>query len=288
MSRRSTTLKRAFQIEGKHIDEAYEKGARLNPSPLIGSAATFDRFVDDIWSKPAFSESIGAIVRRARSLHLEDHEIRGIRQSMFTEDGMLYRVLRAKAKLDKTHPPYIRVGMAGKGAFDDNPDKEDTGHAGFGSLGVLELWPSGHYSPIHSHGGTSGILLGLTGELSIMLYEKLEWESARDGLITLRQDQFAWLDPTHFPIHKVACAMDEEKTFGASFHVYLNDGEIVKLHEAFRQLQGGVKPNKELESRDEFAYVDEETHKADGKFKTYSDLSWKVLRAELARITAPA
>jgi hypothetical protein len=58
-----------------------------------------------------------AIVRRARSLRLEYDKIRGIRQSMFTEEGMLYRVLRVKAKLDKAHLPYVRVELSGMGAF---------------------------------------------------------------------------------------------------------------------------------------------------------------------------
>jgi hypothetical protein len=144
-------------------------------------------------------------VRRARSLRLEYDKIRGIRQSMFTEEGMLYRVLRVKAKLDKAHLPYVRVELSGMGAFYGNPDKEEKGDAGFGSFGVLELW-------------ASGILLGFTGEIFIKLYERLDWELDRDGLITLRQDPFAWLDPTHGNFHKLACGMDE-KMFRMSFLV---------------------------------------------------------------------
>jgi len=59
--------------------------------------------------------------------------------------------------------------------------------------------------------------------------------------------------------------------FAATFHVYLNQDE--------RLLQAPP-------SRNEFDFVDEKPPHGPGKFQTYSDLSWKILRKEMARYGA--
>ena len=52
---------------------------------------------------------------------------------------------------------------------------------GFGSLNkgsighkfVIEIWPPGHQSVLHNHGGSDGIKLMLNGEIIVREYESL-------------------------------------------------------------------------------------------------------------------
>lgn len=38
---------------------------------------------------------------------------------------------------------------------------------------VMEIWPSGHYSPIHDHGGADAVIKVLHGQIKVMLYPML-------------------------------------------------------------------------------------------------------------------
>jgi hypothetical protein len=244
-----------------------DKAASLSPSPRFAPATTLDAFTRQLF----IPRTITDLYVKAQAVRLDDWEIVAIRHSLFEPKGLLARVLELKEPGDDTHPPYIRVGCTGRGDYDHlGPPPaveqvEEDHHGDFGAAAVLEIWPGGHYSPIHSHGGTTGILLGLTGAIDIMLYEELDWNARKLGLMTLTPGQIGWLDPRRFAVHKVACNTPEG-TFGASFHVYLNPEEALPR------------------SRDEFDYVDEKTHEKK-RFKTYSDLSWRVLRRELIQLT---
>ena len=39
---------------------------------------------------------------------------------------------------------------------------------------LLEIWPGGHYSPVHEHAGSIGIVKGIFGRVEVMLYDRLE------------------------------------------------------------------------------------------------------------------
>ncbi|MDH6121343.1 hypothetical protein [Kitasatospora sp. GAS204B] len=64
--------------------------------------------------------------------------------------------------------------------------------------------------------------------------------------------------------------MSDTSEFAASFHVYLNENELSMDSYTAADL-----------NRDTFRYIDELDHK-EKEFRTYSDLSWNVLRKVLA------
>jgi hypothetical protein len=71
---------------------------------------------------------------------------------------------------------------------------------------VMEIWPVGHYSPIHSHAGASAIIRVLNGEISVALYPFLCAEKdgvAPFGAVTFQKDEIAWITPTLNQTHQL-------------------------------------------------------------------------------------
>ncbi|MEC7119888.1 MAG: hypothetical protein VXW65_08315 [Pseudomonadota bacterium] len=250
---------------------------RLPISPVIAPASSFDDFTRQLM----IPSSVMELERKASSIHFSAWETESIRQSL--HDGILKDILDEKAQKDPSHPPYIRVACTGKGDYDDwiisnNPElhhESNSQHAGdYGSPVVLEIWPAGHYSPIHSHGSTTGIVYCLTGQIELMAYADLAWDAEKLALVTLTTGQCAWLNDQNFAVHKVYCPMPEGN-FAATFHVYLNQSELPLL-----------KASGQSHTRDAFDFVEEDAPHDLSQFETYSDLSWTLLRREMSRIAA--
>jgi len=245
---------------------------QLVPSPGIAPAASFDDFVRQLMIPTIVME----LARKASGIHFSAWETEAIRASLHS--GILQKILVEKGEKDESHPPYIRVACTGKGDYDHllpNTGQDAEEHMGdFGSPVVLEIWPGQNYSPIHSHGKTTGIIYCLTGQIDVMLYDSLSWNAKKVALLTLTPGQCAWLSETQFPVHKVFCPMSEGN-FAATFHVYLNKDELPLL-------KATPKPG----TRDRFDFVDERPPHKKKAFPTYSDLSWSVLRKEMAMYAA--
>ncbi|HYY58050.1 MAG TPA: hypothetical protein VE842_12015 [Pyrinomonadaceae bacterium] len=255
---------------------------RIDPALVITRATSFDEYVRQLMIPTTVME----MSRKADDLRFASWEVESIRASL--ADGILKKILREKKKLDNSHPPYIRVACTGKGDYDDLAQEhlsaryglfmtaEEQEHEGdYGSPVILEIWPAKHYSPIHSHGDTTGIIYCLTGQIDVMVYEKLAWDSKQAGLLTLTPGQCAWLTKDRFAVHKVYCPM-AEGNFAATFHVYLNEDELPLVR------MTAPKPH----TRDIFMYIDEKPPHKKKKFTTYSDLSWRILRKEMAQYAA--
>jgi len=246
---------------------------QLVPSPAIAPAGSFDDFVRQLMIPSTVLE----LARKASTIHFSSWEAEAIRVSL--RDGILKKIIDEKYAKDASHPAYIRVACTGKGDYDHLSAYQATAnepeHEGdFGSPVVLEIWPGQHYSPIHSHGSTVGIIYCLTGQIDVMLYGSLRWDAEKVALLTLSPGQCAWLSDTQFPVHKVFCPMSKGN-FAATFHVYLNRDELPLL-----------KATPKPDTRDQFEFVDEAQPHELKAFATYSDLSWTILRRELAEIAA--
>ncbi|HEV7239009.1 MAG TPA: hypothetical protein VGQ36_07175 [Thermoanaerobaculia bacterium] len=274
MSESPQTLLPPFYITHEEDVNLRIRANQLVPSPAIALAGSFDDFVQQLMIPSTVME----LARKASSIHFSTWENEAIRASL--REGILSKILIDKNAKDPSHPAYIRVACTGKGDYDhllpkDQLAAQNEDHPGdFGSPVVLEIWPGQNYSPIHSHGDTTGIIYCLAGQIDVMLYRSLAWDADKVGLLTLTAGQCAWLSDTRFPVHKVFCPMSEGN-FAATFHVYLNKDELPLLRAA-------PKPR----TRDQFDYVDEMPPHKKKKFATYSDLSWSVLRREMATFAA--
>lgn len=71
---------------------------------------------------------------------------------------------------------------------------------------VMEIWPIGHFSPIHSHANASAIIRVLNGEINVSLYPFLCAEKdgiAPFGNATFKQDDITWITPTLNQTHQL-------------------------------------------------------------------------------------
>jgi hypothetical protein len=270
------------------------QGVVMNNVPtslVIGQATSFDDYVRQLMIPTRVLE----LARKASSIRFSAWETEAIRASIAPGDGLLREILKKKAEKDDSHPPYIRVACTGKGDYDDlaadrygyeTGEVEDIHQGDFGSPVVLEIWPARHYSPMHSHGQTTGIIYSLSGQIDVMAYADLAWDAEKVGLLTLTPGQCAWLDGERFAVHKVYCPMDggeravgpdnllnDSGNFAATFHVYLNQSELPLV---------GAAPEPEPDTRDQFTFVDEKPPHDLVPFPTYSDLSWRILRRVMA------
>jgi len=71
---------------------------------------------------------------------------------------------------------------------------------------VMEIWPVGHYSPIHSHANATAMIRVLSGEINVSLYPFLCAE--KDGVgpfgnATFHKDDITWITPTLNQTHQL-------------------------------------------------------------------------------------
>jgi quercetin dioxygenase-like cupin family protein len=71
---------------------------------------------------------------------------------------------------------------------------------------VLEIWPVGHYSPIHNHGGSSAIIRVLNGSVNVKLFPFLcDDKSGIEPFAKtdLKVGDITWISPTLNQVHQL-------------------------------------------------------------------------------------
>ncbi|CAF3979332.1 unnamed protein product [Adineta steineri] len=109
---------------------------------------------------------------------------------------------------------------------------------------VLEVWPPGHFSPIHSHGNTYGIIRVLHGEVNVKLYRTLNLKKKEPiHEATIYENQVTWLSPGLNQVHKLenkspnkSCITIQAYEYVANdvtnyeyFDYITNDGQDIKV-----------------------------------------------------------
>lgn len=95
----------------------------------------------------------------------------------------------------------------------------------------MEIWPVGHYSPIHNHGGANAIIRVLHGSIHVSLYPFLcdDIESVTPfASADFNKDDITWLSPTLNQIHQLK-NLENNKETCITIQCYLYD-EDDKLH----------------------------------------------------------
>lgn len=105
---------------------------------------------------------IDVIKNKIQNLEINPAEADQIDLSL--KNGLLNQLLAVKQEKFKNHrnlsANYLRMDLIA----DQN----------FPFQALLEIWPENHFSPIHAHGGSIGIIKILKGNLVIKLFESLE------------------------------------------------------------------------------------------------------------------
>ncbi len=117
-----------------------------------------------------------------------------IEYSIKTKGGWCRKKLKKKSKefgpKDNPEQTYLRITL-GKNSG-ESP----------GVPYVLEIWPPGHYSPIHNHAGANAIIRVLHGAISVKLFRFLD---AKQGYAvkTFSEGDVTWISPDLNQVHQL-------------------------------------------------------------------------------------
>lgn len=69
---------------------------------------------------------------------------------------------------------------------------------------VMEIWPSGHYSPIHNHAGASAVIRVLHGSINVSLFPFLSGYAVEPfGKADFKKEDITWISPSLNQIHQL-------------------------------------------------------------------------------------
>jgi hypothetical protein len=66
---------------------------------------------------------------------------------------------------------------------------------------VMEIWPTGHYSPIHNHGGADAVIRVLHGSIHVKLFSFLG--GGQFGSADFGKDDVTWISPVLNQVHQL-------------------------------------------------------------------------------------
>ena len=81
-----------------------------------------------------------------------------------------------------------------------------------GSPYVLEIWPIGHYSPVHSHAGANAIIRVLYGNIHVRLFPYLSPKAQSFGNATFKTGDITWVNTTLNQTHQLINPKSNNKT----------------------------------------------------------------------------
>jgi hypothetical protein len=155
-----------------------------------------------------------------------------VEYSIATEGCWCYNTLDKKSEEFGTKNPkktYLRITLG-----------ENSGESP-GVPYVMEIWPPGHYSPIHNHAGANAIIKVLHGAISVKLFRFLD---ATQGYAvkTFSEGDITWISPDLNQIHQlknldnnietcitIQCYMyDVEDKTHYDYFDYLGENEVIE------------------------------------------------------------
>lgn len=100
---------------------------------------------------------------------------------------------------------------------------------------VMEIWPVGHYSPIHNHGDSEAVIRVLHGAINVSLFPFLCAE--KDGIKPFGTANFVkgditWISPTLNQVHQLK-NLDTNKQTCITIQCYMYDNENLTHYDYF-------------------------------------------------------
>ena len=104
---------------------------------------------------------------------------------------------------------------------------------------VMEIWPSGHYSPIHNHAGASAVIRVLHGAINVSLFPFLSGQALEPfAKADFKQEDITWISPSLNQIHQL-------KNTGTktciTIQCYMYKQDNIKHYDYFDYLDGSGK-----------------------------------------------
>ena len=123
---------------------------------------------------------------------------------------------------------------------------------------VMEIWPSNHYSPVHSHAGANAVIRVLYGEIHVKLFPFLSNEipgSLPFGELDFQKDEITWISPTLNQTHQL---INNCKQTCITIQCYMYDDENERHYDYFDYIDiNGNKQQYEPDSDMDFVIFKE-------------------------------
>ena len=103
---------------------------------------------------------------------------------------------------------------------------------------VMEIWPAGHFSPVHSHAGAEAVIRVLEGDIHVSLYPFLSAEAEPFGAADFIKDEVLWISPTLNQTHQLK---NNGKKTCVTIQCYMYDATDKKHYDYFDYLDADGK-----------------------------------------------
>jgi hypothetical protein len=98
---------------------------------------------------------------------------------------------------------------------------------------VMEIWPVGHYSPIHNHAGASAVIRVLHGSINVSLFPYLSEDNVLPfGKADFKKEDVTWISPTLNQVHQLK-NLENNKDTCITIQCYMYDIENLDHYNYF-------------------------------------------------------
>lgn len=171
--------------------------------------------------------------------------VKAIEYSIATPGKWCYKCLKEKAsEFDKDKPndkeTYLRITLG-----------QNNGESP-GIPYVMEIWPVGHYSPIHNHGDSSAIIRVLNGSINVSLFPYLSSDTVTPFAIAdFKKDDITWISPTLNQVHQLK-NLEKNKDTCITIQCYMYENENREHYDYFDYIDADNKieqfePNSDMD-----------------------------------------
>jgi predicted metal-dependent enzyme (double-stranded beta helix superfamily) len=98
---------------------------------------------------------------------------------------------------------------------------------------VMEIWPAGHYSPVHSHAGAEAVIRVLEGDINVSLFPFLSASVKPFTKGNFIKDDVMWISPTLNQTHQLKNLGDKTCV---TIQCYMYDGNDNRHYDYFDYL----------------------------------------------------
>ncbi len=157
-----------------------------------------------------------------------------IEHSIRTPGKWCYERIKQKAtEFDKDKPDeketYLRITLG-----------ENNGESP-GIPYVMEIWPVGHYSPIHNHGDSTAVIRVLHGNINVSLFPFLSGDLLEPfAKADFKQEDITWISPTLNQIHQLK-NLESNKDTCITIQCYMYKNNNITHYDYFDYLDASGK-----------------------------------------------
>ena len=118
---------------------------------------------------------------------------------------------------------------------------------------VLEIWPAGHYSPVHGHAGAEAVIKVLHGDIQVQLYPWLGAGAAPFAAADFTAGDVLWISPALNQVHQLRNRGSAGAGPCITIQCYMYDEGDDKHYDYFDYLDEGAVRQYEPDSDMEFS-----------------------------------